>query len=458
MAVAKLRKNFAVFDCDAHVNDPLEIWEKYVEADYRELVRQAYWNYPGYAILNGRQTVAGGHEIPGEAITINGITIGGPGVGKRVQRRIMRGRLTREQREYLDHRGAYDAGARLRELDVMGIDQVLVIPTMLVHHFPFIENADGAWAFARAYNNWAYDWCAAAPDRLYPAALIPIQNPEYAVQEVRRVAKRGFRVALVRPIDANGHYPNRILFTRERMAEPHGNLYRLFKTIEDEGMVLGMHTFPAPIGIDRDYQWSPGELVERTALGTGRLVVSSTMSFIFEAMTWLSQILLCGFLDLYPRLKMAIFESNAAWLPELLDHCDVMFKLYRNERNYPARRLPSEAFGAQCMISFESDEVAVYRDWERFEKVGIWASDVYHHDSSDAWTAIRYMQEAEVPASATAMLLGANARRFYGIEERLVVTEQREVERPEWFPKEDEEFARWWEKEADPRGSVVTAK
>lgn len=110
------------------------------------------------------------------------------------------------------------------------------------------------------------------------------------------------------------------------------------------------------------------------------------------------------------------------------------------------------------MISFESDEVGVYRDWERFEKVGIWASDVYHHDSSDAWTAIRYMQEAELPASASAALLGDNARRFYGIEGRLFVTEQADIARPAWFPKEDEEFARWWEKEADPRRSIVAPK
>src|SRR5579875_745905 len=450
MAETRLRKNFAVFDCDAHVNDPLEIWEKYVEPDYRDLVRQSYWNYPGYAILNGRQTVAGGHEIPGETITINGITIGGPGVGKRVQRRIMRSRLTREQREYLDHRGAYDPGARLRELDVMGIDQVLVIPTMLVHHFPFIENADGAWAFARAYNNWAYDWCAAAPDRLYPAALIPIQNPEYAVQEVRRVARRGFRVVLVRPIDANGHYPNRIFPTRERMAEPHGNLHRMFKTIEEQGLVLGMHTFPAPIGIDRGYQWSPGELVERTALGTGRLVVSSTMSFIFEAMTWLSQVLLSGFLDLYPRLKMAIFESNAAWLPELLDHCDLLVKLYANERRTPLKRLPSEAFNQQCMISFESDEDLVFRTYRKFENIGVWASDMYHPDAEDVWEAIRHMERAGVPESAQARMLGGNARRFYGIEPRTFVNEQAPpIQRPEWFPKEDAEFNSWWQREVN---------
>jgi hypothetical protein len=189
MSGMQLEKHFSVFDCDAHINDPPEIWDKYVGPEYRELVKQSYWNPLGRAILNGRTLVTGGHDEPRDQININGITIGGPGADKRVQRRLMRMRLTPDQCRYLDHRGAYDPHARVKEMDIMGIDQVLVIPTMMVNYFPFIENVDGAYALARAYNNWVYDWCRTAPDRLYPAALIPIQHPDYAIKELQRVAK-----------------------------------------------------------------------------------------------------------------------------------------------------------------------------------------------------------------------------------------------------------------------------
>src|SRR5690349_13405966 len=140
---ARITKSFAVFDCDAHVNDPTEIWTRYVEPEYRELVRQAYWNDgSGAALLNGQLSVFGGH-FPAARLAkkthpmttagparINGITIGGPGVNKKVQRRLQRMALTPEQAAYVDHKGAYDPVARVRELDLMGIDQVLVIPTM----------------------------------------------------------------------------------------------------------------------------------------------------------------------------------------------------------------------------------------------------------------------------------------------------------------------------------------
>ncbi|HEY2106696.1 MAG TPA: amidohydrolase family protein [Candidatus Binataceae bacterium] len=468
---SRITKSFAVFDCDAHVNDPTEIWTKYVEPQYREQVKQAYWNDgSGAALLNGQLSLFGGHfpaarmakkihpmttSGPGR---INGITIGGPGVNKKVQRRLQRMNLTQEQAAYVDHKGAYDPHARVKELDLMGIDQVLVIPTMLVNAFPFIRNAEGAHGLARAYNNWARDWCDTAPDRLYPSALLPIQNTDLALKELERVLTMNFPVVLMRPIDANGNYPNRLLPSMERSAGAGAfgiMMDPLLRAIEESGVVLGIHTFPSPLamGIDPiDNARSPGDYVERSGRGTGRVVVSSTFSFILEATVWLSQVLLSGLLDRYPRLKMAIFESNATWLPSLLNHCDRLFKLYANERRSGARRLPSQAFYEQCMISFEAEEDMVFRQYENFENVGVWASDVYHPDAAEAWEAIAHMRQAEVPVSVQEKLMGGNARRFYGIQGKLFTTEQPEsIARPQWFPQGGEALEQWWEQEAHPR-------
>ena len=82
---------------------------------------------------------------------------------------------------------------------------------------------------------------------------------------------------------------------------------------------------------------------------------------------------------------MVMFESNAEWLPYLLDSCDRMYKLYASERSVKGDRLPSQVFHEQCLISFESDEIGVFRQWREFQHLGIWASDAYHHDGSDSW-------------------------------------------------------------------------
>jgi predicted TIM-barrel fold metal-dependent hydrolase len=174
------------------------------------------------------------------------------------------------------------------------------------------------------------------------------------------------------------------------------------------------------------------------------------VSFWYEVMTWTAQVLMAGFFDRYPKVKMAMFECNASWLVQLLEACDRVFDVYRNERLWPAKTRPSEAFAQHCVIGFESDEIDVFRLWDRYEEVGIWASDSPHWDGADAWSAIREMNEVEVPERAQVKLMGANAARMYSIPQKSFVKEEQEIPRPAWFPRE-EDLKEWWEKETHPR-------
>src|SRR5262249_24964738 len=233
----RVTKTFPVFDCDAHINDPDTIWTEYLDPAQRDLVRQSYWKDDRQAVLNGRTITIGGgaYDFPG----YNPICIAGPQMNKKVMRRLQQSPLTGEQRGYVEHRGAYDPHARLRDMDLMGIDQVMIIPTMMVANFPFVENVDAAYAFARAYNDWVSDFCSAAPDRLFPAGWLPLQSPEFTCREMERIAGLGFRVALIRPIDARGKYPN-FIFPSMTTGSPTATMDRVFRTMEDTGLVLGM--------------------------------------------------------------------------------------------------------------------------------------------------------------------------------------------------------------------------
>ena len=80
-----------------------------------------------------------------------------------------------------DHRhpmtaGASDPQARLSDMDAMGVDQAFLYPTWFAEGFHLVEDPDVAYALARAYNNWIADFCKAAPDRLFAAAMVPLQN------------------------------------------------------------------------------------------------------------------------------------------------------------------------------------------------------------------------------------------------------------------------------------------
>ena len=456
-ATERVTKDFAVFDCDAHINDPLKIWDYVPEAEH-DLVRATYWKTNDQAWLNGVKASGGGNGEYAPAGMYNPICIAGPQMNKKIVRRLASMvPLTDEQRDYVEHKGATDPHARVRDLDLMGIDQVLVIPTKVIQNLPFATDPLGVDAFCRAYNNFATDWCGEVPERLYPAALLPLQSPEHAVRELERVAERGFPVGLIRPFDAQGRYPNDLGLDAGTFGiggARAATFDDLFRAFEDTGVVLGMHTFPAhhpPSTAGPGLLASPGELVAYAGAD------SQTLSFIFEIQVWLAQVLLCGFLDRYPKLRMAVFESNSQWLPAFLAHCDRLFLLYANERRWDAKRLPSEAFHEQCVISFESDETQTMRQWDTFGDIGIWASDCYHHDGADSWSAIRAMRGIGVPPEVQAKLLGGNARRIYGIEPKMFVTEEPPpIERPDWFPGGPELDA-WAEEQAHPRRHI-TAK
>ena len=125
----------------------------------------------------------------------------------------------------------------------------------------------------------------------------------------------------------------------------------LFRAIEDSGVVLGVHTFPSPLamGIDPiDNARSPGDYVERSGRGTGRIVVSSTFSFILEATVWLAQVLLSGLLDRYPRLKMAIFDPMrpgcpVCWIIAIACSSSTPTNARPARGGFPARRFTSNA-------------------------------------------------------------------------------------------------------------------
>src|ERR1700688_1674055 len=54
--VDRLTKSFPVFDCDAHINDPTQIWD-YVPASKKDLVWNTYWRDEAAGWLNGDTAV-----------------------------------------------------------------------------------------------------------------------------------------------------------------------------------------------------------------------------------------------------------------------------------------------------------------------------------------------------------------------------------------------------------------
>ncbi len=415
-------KNFPVFDCDSHIYEPPEIWDKYIPRNNRDFAKTHFYRDADRLLLVRNSRVSFRNpdkwKYPGETWH--------PGLTKKIIGQTPPG--TQQWDETVGrNKSARDPNARLKDMDASGIDQVMIFPSTFVY-LPLVENADAAYICARAYNDWVYDYCSADKNRLFPAAVLPTQNVDFAIEELRRVAMRGFKSALVRPIIAQGKYPT---------FPEYDPLWREF---EELGVVLGMHTFPSRgeamspeldkrmganrkrLFADEDIMvYSPGQFVANIMQIMGsRQAGDAAYGFMAEAMTWTGVVLMTGWLEKFPRLKVAILESNSSWLPLVLEKAETYLDLYKHIGEKIG--LPHEVFYKQCFIAFESDEMITLRLWDLFENIALWSSDMPHLDASDVWEAIDHMDKYKVPQNVREKMLGANARRLYGIEPGLFVT------------------------------------
>ena len=442
---APMTKNFPTFDCDAHVAEPPWLWDRAKEwlthDEYEALKRSIWFDADSkQLVVNGvANSGLGSQRIHGAPGMVNVLSLAGPGLKHDIQRAINvrnldpKTALTAEQADYIDHKGAYEPKARLKDMDVQGIDQVMIIPSD-IDTYPWIQNALGARAMCKAYNDWAHEYCQENPDRLFFAALLPMQDPKLAEDEVYRVADKGCRVGLVRPIDAMGNYPIQPKYAR------------VWHAMEETGVVYGMHPFPAlgllkPPGYTEQY--SGAELIglSATSASLPHTFLINVQDFQAEASLWVTMVLMSGFFERFPKVHAAVFEASSTWLSFVLDECDKAYKLYRNDRRLaPLKRLPRETFFQHCVTGFEGDEAPPSRFPEFYEDILAWSSDVYHHDGDDAWRAIETMRKCELPEPHQAKFLGGNARKMYRIDppKSFIGDRVTEIERPDWWPTDQE--------------------
>src|SRR5271169_2578242 len=110
-----MTKNFATFDCDAHVAEPPRLWERAKDSlTRRELnaLQQTMWfeSESRQLIVNGLAGLgATSQSVGGTAGKINNVSVAGPGLKHDIQRafhvRNLRREtaLTREQAAYINH-------------------------------------------------------------------------------------------------------------------------------------------------------------------------------------------------------------------------------------------------------------------------------------------------------------------------------------------------------------------
>jgi predicted TIM-barrel fold metal-dependent hydrolase len=382
----------AIVDVDSHVYEPTALWER-VEPAYLPIARSAFWHEIDAdgvetTILNGR---------PARSMHRSGIN----------RRACWKPGLDAAAIGALDPEvhhpptpGASDPRARLRDMDAMGVDQALLLPTLFAEYFPLVENPDAARVLAAAYNDWLVDFASADARRLVPVAVLPLQSVNFALRELERVAKRGFRAVAIRPVFFQGRYPN------------HPSYDPVWKRLEALGVAACVHPSPG----STNPEWTcQGPFVERVGanLRPGHDVAEGIAPFMDSA-TLLTAMAFYGHMEAYPKLKLTLLHAGAAWVPLALEKSETYLWLFSGIRDVSLE--PEHVFFERpSLVAFDSWESPVGKMPDVFGRVAAWGSRYPNHDTGTVEEARAMLARHAVPAETVAGYLGGNAARHFGL-------------------------------------------
>ena len=366
------KNGFRVFDSDMHIMEPPDLWERRIAPEFRALAPRG---------------------VVSESV--RDLRITWPGQPFRQRSTPHRGKnFERNQKTYAEpSRRGWGPDVQLEAMDVEGIDVAALFPSrgLLVLTQPNMDPRF-AHAIARAYNEWLYEFCQAAPDRLLGAGMISVYDIGHAVEEAHRVVEEfGFRAVFVRANIVNGKV------WHDPYYEP------LWDALEKLNVPIGFHEafgsnsrqsgdqFPPNIALQRIY----GQPLEQM-LALGSFVVG-------------------GVAARHPRLKAAFLEANCSWVPWLLWRMDESYEMEGDLFMHDLEMLPSEYFRRQCFVSVEPDEAPARYFIDEFGSHHLVFSTDYPHGDSRYPRSVESFLELPLSDDAKRKILWDNCAEFYAV-------------------------------------------
>lgn len=377
-------------DADGHVIEPPDLWETYIDPEFRDRALRIVTDETGLEEL----------EIGGERSTMSRrgfpSTLGAMGAPD------LRDIQFDPERTYLAEApyGSMDPGERLELLDAERLDAVILYTTVGLLWEAELEDPELSQAYTRAYNRWICEFCADSP-RLVPTAHLSLSDPQAAARELERAVGEGAKGCYVAP------------FTHDGRPLGHPDNHVVFAAAQDLDVPFAIHPTFEP-------QWTKG-----TRMGTWdnvkqlRLLASVTASDgVRHQFTTLFD---HGVFDLFPRLKVLVLESGAGWLGYWLDRIDAVYAHTAIGQKVPLKDRPSDYVRERVWISCDPDERMIPALGERYgiERF-LWASDFPHADHTpeyvDDLNELAGLVGERLGEPARRRFLGDNARQLFGLD------------------------------------------
>ena len=241
------------------------------------------------------------------------------------------------------------------------------------------------------YNQWATDFCKAAPDRLAALACISSHSPSIAAAQLKRAADLGLKGAEMNVSSASSP------IYQDEWNE-------LWETAGECNMPISFHT----VGLNyRQPESGASERYETISLG-----LMYTL-FQLSGPEFMTSVLLSGACDLFPNFKFVLGECGIGWLPYVIHRIDVEYEDRLFQLGLSA--MPSELWRQHGYSTFQDEPLTA----DVIESVGtgnvLWGSDYPHADSvwPDSMETIE-RNLGKLDAEMRHKLVYENAGKLYG--------------------------------------------
>lgn len=266
-----------------------------------------------------------------------------------------------------------------------------------------ITSRDWAIAATRAYNDWLHASYVSAHPNLHGMALIPLQDPDAAVDELRRaVGELGMRGAML-----PGNGLSRPLGSKE--------FWPVYAEAERLGCPLGVHGGSASrLGFDH-IELRPAAHALAHPFG----ILISMTSLVFN-----------GVFSRFPRLRVGFLEGGVAWFLLAWERFDRSYRthipynprgdiLELDEKQTVAEYMADLAASGRLVIGCEGEEPDLIRGIELLGSGAFMFSSDFPHEVSGEMCKheLSEIQEHDgLSEAAKADVLGRTALRFYNLD------------------------------------------
>jgi predicted TIM-barrel fold metal-dependent hydrolase len=318
---------------------------------------------------------------------------------------------------------AWNAKARLQDMDEDSIDMAVLYPTMLLG-IQSLTDLEFGIVQCQAYNNWASEHVQEGEGRLFAAAALPPMHDEDGIAAVAAELRRaptlpGIVSVFMRPNPSVNWYP-----FNDSVYDP------IWQAAQETGLPIALHPFLAPDlpgacqGLRLAFlRTAPAQANANPEGQSGvapfnNIYFTQAISNPVDVMSALCFLTAGGVCERFPGAKFIFLEANGGWLVPWLERLD------HHARKFPQdvpwlQMLPSEYFRRQCWISFDTDE-SMLAFTAQSPLCGapriIWASDYPHPDAKFPGVT-QELRETLAPLTADAQRAIAfeSAQALYGI-------------------------------------------